>query len=163
MLAELQSRCADIFEECNRATWDCPVEGGCSLKRPDMALDFGTQVVIVEVDELQHEEASCWDEDTRLAVIAADFQVPISVIRLRVDAPVPCFRRKRLSNGESSWIAAEGAFKLLMSRAETALREIVARHRSGSASSSASYPAQSEEVQQQWITGAEEVILCGTC
>ncbi len=133
------------------------------MKRPDMALDFGTQVVIIEVDELQHEEASCWDEDTRLAVIAADFQVQISVIRLRVDAPVSCFRRKRLSNGESSWIAVEDAFGLLMSRAETALREIVARHRSRSAPSSSSYPVQSEEVQQQWITGAEEVILCGTC
>ena len=62
VLAKLQRRCTKLFEECDRATWDCPVEGGCSLKRPDMALDFGTQVVIIEVDELQHEEASCWDE-----------------------------------------------------------------------------------------------------
>ena len=128
VLSELERRCIDIFEQCGRATWDCAVEGGCSLKRPDLALDFGTHVVVIEVDELQHDEASCWDEDTRLAVIAADFQKPVAVIRLRVDTPVPCFRRKRLSNGEPAWAAIEAPFSLIMSRAEVALREDVARH-----------------------------------
>ena len=99
---------------------DCPVEGGCSLKRPDLALDFGTHVVVIEVDEAQHDEASCWDEDTRLAVIAADFQKPIAVIRLRVDTPVPCFRQKRMSNGEPTWAAIAEPFSLIMSRAEAA-------------------------------------------
>ena len=79
--------------------------------------------MVIEVDELQHDEASCWDEDTRLAVIAADFQKPVAVIRLRVDTPVPCFRRKRMSNGEPTWAAIEGPFGLIMSRAEVALRE----------------------------------------
>ncbi len=98
------------------------------MKRPDLALDFGTHVVVIEeVDEAQHDEASCWDEDTRLAVIAADFQKPISVIRLRVDTPTPCFRHKRLSNGEPTWAAIEGPFELLMSRAEVVLRELVQR------------------------------------
>ena len=127
VLGELERRCIDIFERCGRATWDCPVEGGCSLKRPDLALDFGTHVVVIEVDELQHDEASCWDEDTRLAVIAADFQKPVAVIRLRVDTPVPCFRRKRMSNGEPTWVAIEGPFGLIMSRAEVALRELAQR------------------------------------
>ncbi len=124
VLSELERRCIDILEQCGRATWDCPVEGGCSLKRPDLALDFGTHVVVIEVDEAQHDEASCWDEDTRLAVIAADFQKPVAVIRLRVDTPVPCFRRKRLGNGEPTWVAIEGPFGLIMSRAEVALREL---------------------------------------
>ncbi len=124
VLSELERRCADIFEQCGRATWDCPVEGGCSMKRPDLALDFGTHVAVIEVDELQHDEASCWDEDTRLAVIAADFQKPVAVIRLRVDTPVPCFRRKRMCNGEPTWAAIEAPFGLLMSRAEVALREL---------------------------------------
>ena len=103
------------------------VEGGCSLKRPDLALDFGTRIVVVEVDEAQHDEASCWDEDTRLAVIVADFQKPVGVIRLRVDTPVPCFRQKRMRNGEPTWVAGEGPFDLLMSRAEAALRELAQR------------------------------------
>ncbi len=124
VLSELERRCIDVFERCGRATWDCAVEGGCSLKRPDLALDFGTHVVVIEVDEAQHDEASCWDEDTRLAVIAADFQKPVAVIRLRVDTPVPCFRRKWLCNGEPTWAAIEGPFGLLMSQAEVALCEL---------------------------------------
>ncbi len=123
VLSELERRCIDIFEQCGRATWDCPVEGGCSMKRPDLSLDFGTHVVVIEVDEIQHDEASCWDEDTRLAVIAADFQKPVAVIRLCVDTPVPCFRRKRMCNGEPTWVAIEASFGLLMSQAEVALRE----------------------------------------
>ncbi len=127
VLGELERRSADVFERCGRTTWDCAVEGGCSMKRPDLALDFGTHVVVVEVDEAQHDEASCWDEDTCLAVIAADFQKPIAVIRLRVDTPTPGFRQKRLSNGEPTWAAIEGPFDLLMSRAEAALRELAQR------------------------------------
>ena len=64
------------------------------------------------------------DEDTRLAVIAADFQKPVAVIRLRVDTPTPCFRRKRLNNGEPTWVAIEATFGIIMSRAEAALREL---------------------------------------
>ena len=97
------------------------------MKRPDMALDFGPYVVVVEVDEWQHDETSCWDEDTRLAVIAADFQKPIAVIRLRVDTPIACFRRKRLSNGEPTWMADQEPFALMMSRAEGVLRALSRR------------------------------------
>ncbi len=59
-----------------------------------------------------------------MAVIAADFQKPIAVIRLRVDTPTPCFRQKRMRNGEPTWAAIEAPFGLLMSRAEAALREL---------------------------------------
>ena len=123
VLAELQRRCIDIFAKCHRTTWDCPVEGGCSLKRPDLALDFDTHAVVVEVDEAQHDMASCWDEDTRLAVIAADFKKPLSVIRLLVDAPVACFRRSRACNGEPTWEKIDEPFALLMSRTEAVLRK----------------------------------------
>jgi hypothetical protein len=30
------------------------VENGCSLRRPDLLLDLGYQVIIVEIDETQH-------------------------------------------------------------------------------------------------------------
>jgi hypothetical protein len=141
VLAELQRRCKEVLEEAGQITWDCPVEGGCSLKRPDMALDFGTHAVVIEVDEGQHEEAACWDEDTRLAVIAADFQKPLTVLRLRVDAPVPCFRRKRLSNGEPSWVAVDEPFGVMISRTEELLRKLAVVEEA---------PC---EMLQHWITG----------
>lgn len=97
------------------------------MKRPDLALDFGQYAVVVEVDERQHEAIPCWDEDSRLAVIAADFQKPIAVIRLKVDTPVACFRRKRLCTGEPTWVAVDKPFSLMMTRAESALREIAQR------------------------------------
>ena len=97
------------------------------MKLPDLALDFGAFAVVVEVDEQQRDEVSCWDEDTRLAVIAADFQKHIAVIRARADTPVACFRRKRLNNGEPTWVAVEGPLALLMTRVESALRELAQR------------------------------------
>ena len=115
------------------------------MKRPDLALDFGTHAVVVEVDEAQHEVAPCWDEDSRLAVIAADFQKPLAVIRLRVDDPEPCFRRKRLGNGEPAWEAKDGPFALIMSRAEAALRELAERRPSED---------EDEAVTQFWFTAS---------
>ena len=97
------------------------------MKRPDLALDFGAFTVVVEVDEQQHDEVSCWDEDTRLAAIATDFQKPIVVIRARVDKPVACFRQKQLNNGKPTWVAVEGPFALLMTRVESTLRELAQR------------------------------------
>ena len=143
VLAELQRRCIDIFAKCRRTTWDCPVEGGCSLKRPDLALDFDTHAVVVEVDEAQHDMASCWDEDTRLAVIAADFKKPLSVIRLLVDAPVACFRRSRACNGEPTWEKIDEPFALLMSRAEAVLRKFAQWNPSAD---------DGDEVVQCWLT-----------
>jgi hypothetical protein len=125
VLAELERRCPDIFERANRCTWDCPVEGGCSLKRPDLLLDFGLWMVDVEVDEQYHEDRRCWDEESRLNVIAADVQVPLAVLRLKVDNP-PCFGLKRMRNGEPV-LHARPPFNQLMDRAEEWLRGTVER------------------------------------
>lgn len=124
VLAELERLCPDVFEQATRREWDCPVEGGCSLKRPDLLLDFGIHAVVVEVDELQHATMPCWDEDTRVAVIAADLQVPLCVLRLRVDDPVPCFTQKRLKNGEQIVRARSPAFELLTQRAADELQAL---------------------------------------
>ena len=51
----------------------------------------------------------------------------MAVIRARVDTPVACFRRKRLNIGEPTWVAAEGPLALLMTRVESALRELAQR------------------------------------
>jgi hypothetical protein len=82
-------------------------------------------MVDVEVDEKYHGDLSCWDEESRLNVIAADVQVPLAVLRLKVDEPA-CFGTKRLSNGEPV-LHAKRPFERLMDRAEEWLRDIVAR------------------------------------
>jgi hypothetical protein len=127
VLAEMDRRCPDIYEQANERVWDCRVEGGCSLRRPDMLLDFGTWAVVIEVDEAYHDEKSCWDEETRLNIISADLQLPMAVLRLKVDTPVACFGVKRLSNGEPVLYAKQPPFTKLMQQAEGWLRGAVER------------------------------------
>ncbi len=45
----------------DKYTWitDKRIEDGCSRKRPDLFLDLGYQVIIVEVDENQHQDSDC--------------------------------------------------------------------------------------------------------
>ena len=66
-------------EDCVRAAFpdhdivaDKRVEGGCSGRRPDIFLDLGDQVVIVETDENQHESYDCSCENKRLMQIWLD-------------------------------------------------------------------------------------------
>ena len=72
LLAELQRRLPWLGEKAEQLIWDCPVPGGCTLKRPDMLYRFEDRFVQVEVDEEGHEDLSCADEDSRLELIAAD-------------------------------------------------------------------------------------------
>jgi hypothetical protein len=48
-------------------TWisDKTVKDGCSRKRPDLLLDLGYQVLIVEIDENQHRDYDCSCENKR--------------------------------------------------------------------------------------------------
>ena len=126
ILAELERRCGGIYEQANRLTWDCPVSGGCSLRRPDMLLDFGTWAALIEVDEAAHDDYCCWNEETRLNIIAADVQLPLAILRLKVDTPVACFGTRKLSNGEPT-LSARPAFSGLMFKAEAWLREVFQR------------------------------------
>ncbi len=45
-----------LKEKFPNVTWKCnkSVENGCSLRRPDLLLDMGNHIVIVEVDERSH-------------------------------------------------------------------------------------------------------------
>jgi hypothetical protein len=132
VLAELERRCPVVFRSADKAVWDCPVEGGCSLKRPDMLLDFGSHALTIEVDEEQHSNMACWDEDARLNIIAADVQKPLAVLRLKVDEPVACFNYKRCSNGERVLWPRDVAFDRLTTRAAESL-EHLSKHREGDA------------------------------
>ncbi len=51
---------------------DKQVEGGCSKRTPDLLLDMGSRVLIVEVDENQHDTYDFTCEHMRLMEISLD-------------------------------------------------------------------------------------------
>jgi hypothetical protein len=55
-------------------TWinDKKIEGGCSKRRPDILLDIGSHIVIIEVDENKHDTYDCSCENKRLMEISQD-------------------------------------------------------------------------------------------
>jgi len=55
-------------------TWkyDKIIDDGCSKRRPDLLVDFGDQIIIIEVDENQHEYYDCSCENKRLMQISQD-------------------------------------------------------------------------------------------
>lgn len=69
-------------------TWvaDRKVANGCSARRPDLLLDLGYQVIVVEVDENQHEVYDCSCENKRLMEISRDVgHRPLIFIRFNPD------------------------------------------------------------------------------
>jgi hypothetical protein len=65
---------------------DKRVYDGCSNKRPDLFLDLGYQVIIVEVDENQHEQYDCSCENKRLMELSQDVNHrPLVFIRFNPD------------------------------------------------------------------------------
>ena len=70
-------------------TWiaDKRVQDGCSLRRPDLFLDMGSHIIIVEVDENQHSDYDCSCEHKRLMQISQDAgHRPIVFIRFNPDS-----------------------------------------------------------------------------
>ena len=63
-----------VKNEFPNLSWiaDKKIEDGCSIRRPDLMLDLGFQVLIIEIDENQHKsyEKSC--ENKRLMQISQD-------------------------------------------------------------------------------------------
>ena len=77
-----------IKENFKDLTWisDKKIQDGCSRRRPDLIVDLGYQIIIIEVDENQHEgyENSC--ENKRLMEISQDLGFrPIIFIRFNPD------------------------------------------------------------------------------
>ena len=65
---------------------DKRVSGGCSLRRPDLYVDLGHQIIIVEIDENQHELYDCFCENRRTMELSQDFgHRPIIFIRFNPD------------------------------------------------------------------------------
>ena len=70
-------------------TWisDKKVEDGCSLRRPDLLLDLGYQVIIIEIDETQHKSYEEICNNRRTMEISKDLDHrPIIFIRFNPDS-----------------------------------------------------------------------------
>jgi hypothetical protein len=62
------------------------VNGGCSKRRPDLLLDLGYQIVIIEVDENQHTDYDCSCQNKRIMELSQDLgHRPIVFIRFNPD------------------------------------------------------------------------------
>jgi hypothetical protein len=69
-------------------TWvaDKKVQDACSRRRPDLLLDMGSHIIIVEVDENKHIDYDCSCENKRLMELSQDLQHrPIVFIRFNPD------------------------------------------------------------------------------
>ena len=65
---------------------DKKIEEGCSRRRPDILLDLGYQVIIIEIDENQHINYDCSCENKRLMELSQDVgHRPIIFIRFNPD------------------------------------------------------------------------------
>jgi hypothetical protein len=70
-------------------TWvsDKKVQNGCSNRRPDLLLDMGSHIIIVEIDENKHNNYDCNCENKRLMEISQDLNHrPIIFIRFNSDS-----------------------------------------------------------------------------
>jgi hypothetical protein len=77
-----------IKQTFNDFTWiaDKKIKDGCSLRRPDLLLDMGSHIIIIEVDENKHSDYDCSCEHKRLMELSKDLQHrPIVFIRFNPD------------------------------------------------------------------------------
>lgn len=66
---------------------DKRIPEGCSLRRPDLLLDLGYQVIIIEIDEHQHGSYECICENKRIMQLSQDINHrPLVCIRFNPDA-----------------------------------------------------------------------------
>jgi len=83
-------------------TWVCDkrIADGCSRRRPDLLLDLGFQIIIVEVDENQHVDYDCSCENRRLMELSQDVgHRPIVFIRFNPDEYI----KRDTSRVKSCW------------------------------------------------------------
>jgi hypothetical protein len=65
---------------------DKRIQDGCSRRRPDLLLDLGYQVIVIEVDENQHVDYDCTCENKRLMELSQDINHrPLIFIRFNPD------------------------------------------------------------------------------
>ena len=65
---------------------DKKISDGCSKRRPDLLLDLGDQIIIIEVDENQHIDYDCSCENKRIMELSLDVgHRPVVFIRFNPD------------------------------------------------------------------------------
>jgi hypothetical protein len=77
-----------VTENFPNFTWniDKTIQDGCSRRRPDLICDLGYQVIIVEIDENQHNKYDCSCENKRIMELSQDVgHRPIVFIRFNPD------------------------------------------------------------------------------
>jgi hypothetical protein len=78
-----------VCERFPEHTWinDKKVNDGCSMRRPDILLDLGYQVLIIEIDENAHQDYDCSCENKRIMELSQDVgHRPIVFIRFNPDS-----------------------------------------------------------------------------
>ena len=73
----------------SKLSWkkDRRIYDGCSKRRPDLFLDLGYQVLIIEVDENKHEKYDCLCENKRVMEMYTDLNFrSIILIRFNPDS-----------------------------------------------------------------------------
>ena len=76
----------DEFKEDITMVFNKSVKDGCSARRPDVLIDFGSHVVIIECDENQHKNYSRECDNKRTMLLFKDCgDRPIVFIRLNPD------------------------------------------------------------------------------
>ena len=78
-----------ISENFPMYSWieDHRIQDGCSRRRPDLLLDLGYQVLMIEIDEDSHETYDCSCENRRIMEISRDVNHrPIILVRFNPDS-----------------------------------------------------------------------------
>jgi hypothetical protein len=83
---DVVSRITSYFKDFSWSA-DKVIKDGCSQFRPDLLLDLGSHVIIVEVDENKHSSYDCSCENKRLMSLSQDLaHRPIVFIRFNPDS-----------------------------------------------------------------------------
>jgi hypothetical protein len=76
---------------------DKRIDGGCSRRRPDIYIDLGLQIVIVEIDENQHVQYDCSCENKRLMELSRDVDHR-SIVFIRFNPDEYCIGDDKISS-----------------------------------------------------------------
>ena len=102
------------------------VEGGCSLKRPDVRIECYTHTIVIECDEEQHKNTSC--EEKRMMEIFQDLgSRPLVLLRFnpdKYDDQEGCFKTTKaggLSLNKKEW---NERIKLLIEKIDLHLKKV---------------------------------------
>jgi hypothetical protein len=77
-----------VLSKFENVSWiaDKRVQDGCSRRRPDLFLDLGSHVLVIEIDENQHTNYDCSCDNKRLMEISRDIgHRPLIFIRFNPD------------------------------------------------------------------------------